>query len=145
MNSLVNRIRLGRRRAALSQSQLAGRLGVQRTAVAQWERKGGSRPSSKNMAQLAVELKVTFEWLATGRGPMELAVDADGDRPLAIDLDWYAHDALEQRLLAAYREVSYPANQRLVELVESMAGVPTRLADRDLGPPMRQRFPALAI
>ncbi len=145
MNSLINRIRLGRRRAALSQMELASRIGVQRTAVAQWERKGGSRPSSKNLSQLAVELKVAFEWLATGRGPMEMPVDDQGDRPLAIDLDWYAHDALEKRLLAAYREVPYPANQRLVELVESMAGAPARLADRDVGPAIRQRFPALAV
>lgn len=145
MNSLMNRIRLCRRRAAFSQSELAERIGVQRTAVAQWERKGGSRPSSKNLTQLAVELKVAFEWLATGRGRMELVANEGGDKPLAIDLDWYAQDALEQRLLAAYRDVPYPANQRLVELVESMAGVPARMSDRDVTPSVQQRFPDWAV
>src|SRR3546814_2971201 len=66
-----DRIRLASRGCALSQVQLARRLDVQRSAVANWE-SGASSPSSAHREHLARVLDVTNEWLATGRGEMAL-------------------------------------------------------------------------
>ena len=51
---LFNRIRQSRRSAAMSQSELAAIVGVARSAVAQWERQDGARPTTENMAKIAL-------------------------------------------------------------------------------------------
>lgn len=67
-----DRFRSARQMAGLSQAQIARELGVARSAVAQWERQGGTYPNVKNLAEAAKLLRVRFEWLATGRGLREL-------------------------------------------------------------------------
>lgn len=114
------RARQARRRAGLSQAALASRIGVARSAVAQWERlRGGTRPCNENLARLAVATAVSHEWLCTGRGRM--AVDSDDETP-ALLLKHYAHDELEERVLLALRDV--PAGERrvFVDFVEAWAG-----------------------
>ena len=66
--SMSDRIRSARTAAGLSQTQLAHETGVKRSAVAQWERRGGTHPSVSHLSRLAVVTHVRFEWLATGRG-----------------------------------------------------------------------------
>ena len=68
MTLLFNRIRQARRGAEMSQSELAAAVGVARSAVAQWERKDGAKPTTDNMSKIAMATAVSFEWLATGRG-----------------------------------------------------------------------------
>lgn len=69
MTEICDRIRRARLTAGLSQSQLALQVGVRRSAVAQWERRGGTVPSVQHLSTVAVVTQVHFEWLATGRGP----------------------------------------------------------------------------
>ncbi|WP_421568016.1 helix-turn-helix domain-containing protein [Stenotrophomonas sp. PD6] len=69
MQAMCDRIRRARLTAGLSQSQLALEAGVRRSAVAQWEREGGTFPSVQHLACVAIVTQVYFEWLATGRGP----------------------------------------------------------------------------
>lgn len=69
MKDMCDRIRRSRLTAGLSQSQLALETGVRRSAVAQWEREGGTSPSVTHLAKIAIVTQVYFEWLATGRGP----------------------------------------------------------------------------
>lgn len=69
MTSLSARIRRARALAAISQAELAKRVGVQRSAVTQWECTAGTTPSVGHLIQIACETAVCFEWLATGRGP----------------------------------------------------------------------------
>ena len=64
------RIRLARRHAAMSQTQLAQAVGVQRSAVSHWEAPQGKNPSVKHLREIAMVTGVQFEWLATGRGQM---------------------------------------------------------------------------
>ena len=54
MSLLFNRIRQARRGAELSQSELANIVGVARSAVAQWERRDGAKPTTENMAKIAM-------------------------------------------------------------------------------------------
>lgn len=69
MKDMCDRIRRSRLTAGLSQSRLAEETGVRRSAVAQWEREGGTCPSVPHLARIAIVTQVYFEWLATGRGP----------------------------------------------------------------------------
>lgn len=81
MVTMSDRIRKARVTAGLSQTQLALETGVCRSAVAQWEREGGTCPSVQNLARIAVVTRVHFEWLATGRGPGRPAGGADLSPP----------------------------------------------------------------
>lgn len=69
---MYDRFRSARQTAGLSQAQVAKELGVARSAVAQWEREGGTYPNVRNLAEAAKLLRVRFEWLATGRGVREI-------------------------------------------------------------------------
>jgi len=120
MTLLFNRIRQARRGASMSQSELAFAVGVARSAVAQWERKDGARPTTENMAKIAMATAVSFEWLATGRGSRWLGGDANGGDAPAMMLNFYAQCGLEERLLVAFRSLRNPEQQPLVDFVEAM-------------------------
>lgn len=122
MRDLTHRIRQARRVATLSQTALADLLGVNRSAVAQWERQGGSQPTSGNLSKLAVATSVQYEWLATGRGRMSLKVSQDGEEDVeALLLQFYAHDEMEERMLVAMRKLDYWQSMAIAEMVESLA------------------------
>ncbi len=117
MTLLFNRIRQARRGASMSQSELAGIVGVARSAVAQWERKDGAKPTTDNMAKIAMATAVSFEWLATGRGGRWLGGD---DETPGMLLNFYAQCGLEERLLVAFRTLRSPEQMPLVDFVEAM-------------------------
>jgi transcriptional regulator with XRE-family HTH domain len=122
VKDLTHRIRQARRVATLSQTALAELLGVNRSAVAQWERLGGSQPTSGNLSKLAVATSVQYEWLATGRGRMSLRVSQDGEEDVeALLLQFYAHDEMEERMLVAMRKLEYWQSMAIAEMVESLA------------------------
>lgn len=118
MNS-QDRIRLARRRAGLSQAKLAAAIGVQRSAVSHWESPQGKNPSVTHLRELAKVAGVTFEWLATGRGKMELSEEAVLDSVSAADAI-LVEDALELRLMQSFREASPRTRVALVEIVEEL-------------------------
>ena len=122
------RIRLARRHGGLSQTQLAQRVGVQRSAVSHWESVNGKHPTVAHLCEIAQVTGVNFEWLATGRGTMSLpdAVRLDSI-PAAEAL--LADDPLELRLLRAFRDTSPQARVSLVEIIEQLAG--QRMGRRD--------------
>ena len=99
---LSERIRQARKRAGLSQVQLAARLGVTRGAVTNWEIPSRSNPCTAHLEQLANVTAVSFEWLATGRGqPAIVALEA----PAVVR--WpggYGDDPSERQLLRMLRE-----------------------------------------
>lgn len=109
--TLAERIRMARRKARLTQQSLADALQVNRSAVSNWEAKGGSSPSGRNMRQLVEACHVAYEWLATGRGEMLLPGPAD-DAPPANAL--LVEDQAEMRLLRAFRHA--PPRLKLIFL-----------------------------
>ena len=109
------RIRRARVAKGLTQAELARRLGIQRSAVTQWERAGGTSPSLTHLASIACETGVTFEWLATGRGASR---PGEGDFDIALVPDDYARDELETRMLAALRRISGRRRETAVKVVE---------------------------
>ena len=114
------RIRLARRHAAMSQTQLAQAVGVQRSAVSHWEAPQGKNPSVKHLREISMVTGVQFEWLATGRGQMAPSRDSVLDSVAAVDA-LLVDDTLEQRLLMAFREAPVRARMALVELMEELA------------------------
>ncbi|MBU8975458.1 helix-turn-helix domain-containing protein [Lysobacter sp. MMG2] len=119
MYSMSSRIRRSRVAARLTQAELARRLGVQRSAVTQWERDAGTHPSVAHLAQIACETQVYFEWLATGRGeshPEAGALDT------AVTMQDYARDDVESRALESLRRVSGHKREAVVRVIELLAG-----------------------
>lgn len=107
LSSMAVRIRQARSLASMTQGELAHAAGVNRSAVAQWEREhGGTHPSVAHLADIALATRVTFEWLATGRGQARCAADIAVP---AVAAD-YTAEALEVRCLEAVRRL--PRQQR---------------------------------
>ena len=118
MNS-QDRIRLARRHAGLSQAKLAEAIGVQRSAVSHWESPQGKNPSVDHLRAVAMIAGITFEWLATGRGKMQLSEDAMLDSVSAADAI-LVEDRAELRLIQAFRLASPRIRVALVEIVEEL-------------------------
>ena len=118
-SAAAHRIRLARRAAGMSQSQLALELGVQRSAVSHWEAQRG-KPSMNHMRQLALLTGVQIEWLATGRGPMTPSAEALLDSVAAVDAV-LVEDPQERRLLNAFRAAPVQSRLPLLELAEQLA------------------------
>jgi transcriptional regulator with XRE-family HTH domain len=114
-----DRIRLARRHAGMSQAKLAEAIGVQRSAVSHWESPQGKNPSVDHLRAVAMVSGVTFEWLATGRGKMQLSEDAMLDSVSAADA-MLIEDRSELRLIQAFRLASPRIRMSLVEIVEEL-------------------------
>jgi transcriptional regulator with XRE-family HTH domain len=117
MEMLRDRIRSARKYARLTQAELAGKLGVVPSAIAQWERPLGSAPTSANLIRIADLLDVSFEWLATGRGVPHKNV---AETP-ALELRYFAMDGSEERLLATFRGLGPEQRKAVSRLLESFA------------------------
>jgi DNA-binding XRE family transcriptional regulator len=122
MKDIYNRIRQARRHAKLSQQMLATMVGVHRSAVAQWEKPGGSHPTVENSARIAITTSVNFEWLATGRGRMTYCSDIiSGEETPALLLEYSAQSETEVRALAAMRKFDFASLIVIVEMIEGLA------------------------
>jgi len=118
MTTSAARIRRARTHAKLTQNELAAKVGVRRSAVAQWEQVVGTHPSGNNLCQVALSTNVRFEWLATGRGPMKTGAS---HQVSALVLAEFAKDELESRLLLAIRRMgSVRKREVIVNLVEGL-------------------------
>lgn len=69
--AIGQRVMLALTTRGVSQSNLAKTLGVTRAAVGQWK-SGDTSPSSDNLVRISEILNVSFEWLGTGRGNMDV-------------------------------------------------------------------------
>lgn len=118
--SLQARIRMARRHAGYSQTGLAQAVGVQRSAVSHWEAPNGKNPSVAHLRDVATLTGIQFEWLATGRGPMSLSREQALDS-VAVAEALLVDDALEMRLLRAFRDAPARGRVALVEVVEELA------------------------
>jgi transcriptional regulator with XRE-family HTH domain len=103
----------------MSQAKFAEAIGVQRSAVSHWESPQGKNPSVSHLREVAMVAGVTFEWLATGRGKMQLSEDAMLDSVSAADAI-LVEDSLELLLIQGFREASPRTRIALVEIVEEL-------------------------
>jgi transcriptional regulator with XRE-family HTH domain len=119
MISMSSRVRRARTQVSLSQAELARRIGVERSAVTQWERQQGTTPSVDHLVQIAVITGVHFEWLATGRGPSRADPAAF---EAALVVEDFARDAIESSALAALRRLSVRRRAVAVQILELLTG-----------------------
>lgn len=112
--TVADRIRVARRRARLSQTQAAIAIGVHRGTFAHWERGGGHLPNAANVIQLAKTLKVSHDWLMTGRGSM----DPEPVEFSAVRLQCFARSIDEERWLEAFRRLPPTLRQDWIRRVE---------------------------
>jgi transcriptional regulator with XRE-family HTH domain len=128
MKTVAERIRSARQSARLTQTQLADELSVTRSAVAQWESRAGSAPSTANFGKLALALHCSYEWIATGRGSRHVGArgpQAGGDGAgVAVLLEYFARNDVEEQLLTTFRELSEFDQQLAVSLVEQLSARP---------------------
>ncbi len=110
------RIRKARLTAGLTQAELAKRLGVSRSAVANWERAGNIHPCTFRLGKIAVATQVSHEWLSTGRGQMTYRQDLD-EIP-AVDAD-LVFDPLERRMLWLFRSIPSGTREAALKMMES--------------------------
>lgn len=118
------RIRLARRHAGMSQAALGSAVGVQRSAVGHWESAQGKFPSVAHLREVALITGVQFEWLATGRGKMNLSADTEMDSVAAAEA-LLIEDPLELRLIMAFRDTPTKSKAPLVEIAEQLAELRT--------------------
>jgi transcriptional regulator with XRE-family HTH domain len=117
MFQLAVRIKKARKNAGLSQSALAKRLGLDRSAVAQWERDNAAGPTTGHLSEIALATGVSFEWLATGRGSR--VIGGTGDEPPGIVMDFIAESESEERMLVAFRSLSALEQLPVLALLEA--------------------------
>jgi len=120
MMNLPMRIRRARNLSRITQSELANRLNIKRSAVSQWENAAGTTPSVSHLIRIALETDVSFEWLATGRGTARPALEGSGE---AVILKDFAQDELESRGLVALGRLSQPKKRVAVAIIELLSGV----------------------
>lgn len=118
MSALSLRIRKARSACVLSQAELARRIGVKRSAVTQWEQPAGTTPSVEHLIQIAMETAVTFEWLATGRGPSH---PDDAEAAPAVMVDDYARDEHESLALGHMRQLSPVKRKIALDILSVLA------------------------
>lgn len=115
MQSMASRIRRARIGARMTQTDLANAVGVSRSAVAQWETRDGTSPSTEHLTEIAVKTGVQFEWLATGRGPSQVDTAAIVEAAIAAD---FAENELESRMLGLMRRLPRRKQEMACEMVE---------------------------
>lgn len=120
MSKLYERIREARRRSNLTQEQLAGDIGVSRSAVAQWEMADGTAPSVENLIALAQRSGLCFEYLATGRGEpiygepaAKVAEEAQSYLPLSEQ---------HRQLIAQFEKLTPRQRNGLLDLIGEPSG-----------------------
>jgi len=77
MDTISKRLRAAMKQAELSASELAGKTGVSRAAVSQWLNGDIAKLKAENIFTAAKVLRLNAEWLATGKGEMDVIYGAD--------------------------------------------------------------------
>lgn len=116
----AHRIRLARRRAGLTQAQLADQVGIRRNAVSHWESALSKSPTPARLQLVSIVTGVSFEWLATGRGEMQIDPELL-QSSVAASTGTLIDDPLEVRLVRAFRAAPSRVRPPLVEIVEAFA------------------------
>ncbi len=117
MSALSLRIRKARAQITFSQTELARRVGVNRSAVTQWEHPAGTIPKVEHLIKIAVETGMNFEWIATGRGPNRSELDAEP----AVIVDDFAMDADESKALTHFRYLPVSRKKIALRLLEVLS------------------------
>jgi len=114
---MSGRIRQARELIGLSRADLAKRIGVGASAAVQWEHVNGTSPSVKHLIAIAQITDVSFEWLATGRGPARLG---EPQQDPAVNPECFAQDLYEEQMLALSRQIPMRHRELLLRYLQTV-------------------------
>lgn len=100
--NLSERIKMARKRAGLTQSELAELVGIAQTAISQLE--SGKTLRSTYLVQIAQACSVNSVWLASGEGEMLKPEDPNLLTRAALDEIWHGENEEDSRLNIEIRE-----------------------------------------
>ena len=118
-SEVAARIRQARRNAGLSQKTLSALLGVQRSAVANWEASGATLPSIHHLIAISTHTETSLDWLSTGRGSTPTSEDPLDAIP-AVD-GIFTETPGEKDLLLQFRRMPSKAQLHLLELLHALS------------------------
>jgi transcriptional regulator with XRE-family HTH domain len=120
MEKLSERLAAARKKAGLSQQELADKVGVAQSTIGSLET--GSRSTARKIAPIAAALGVNALWLAEGKGPREagstLVEMPVPTRPTGRRLQWVTDD--EAELLSEFRARAQPEQKTLLIVLKSL-------------------------
>lgn len=114
---LKERISLARKRAHLTQKQLADRVGISRQAILQWEKGHTKSIDGANAIRAAHAMNVDPLWLTTGEGnrPIALGINEEkGDYEVNIPLE----------IISAWPRLDKAMRQHVMAIVLALANKP---------------------
>lgn len=117
---VADRNRLVRRNHSISQAEVARRIGVSASAVAQWEHPSGTLPTLQNLLCILELTGASLDWLVTGKQHAPPGEHADVSTIPAVTLDDFAQTSQEEQLLATFREIPVRKRSLLIALAEEM-------------------------
>ncbi|HET9034087.1 MAG TPA: helix-turn-helix transcriptional regulator [Dokdonella sp.] len=120
-STLADRIRSARRKASISQSELARRIGVSASAVAQWEHPSGTQPTLQSLVRIFEITGVSIDWLVTGKASSSGNVSLGNDDVPAVSLEFFAHCLQEENLLRVFREIPTKCRSLLLDVAEELS------------------------
>lgn len=117
MPSIASRITQARKTRGLSQASLAERMKISRGACGHWER-GKASPSTAHLTKLSEILNVRFEWLATGKGTMEVVhmIEDSGKATYSVNID----DQETREVAQRYFRLSKKKRQIILDLLREL-------------------------
>lgn len=115
------RVRHVRELQGMTQVQLAKKAGVSQAAISELETGANRSPWGTNLIRIAQALKVSPDWLATGKGSMDAQEEPLPPRAIRVARQWL--------------RLTPEAQDRVADLLETM--VETSAAYRDPAPDER--------
>lgn len=118
---LSDRVRSARRKASIPQTELARRIGVSPSAVAQWEHPSGTQPSLQSVVRILEITGACPNWFLLGR-TSKAGQNAGGKTEAdAVSLEVYAHCIDEENLLKIFRSIPTRRRTLLMSFAEEFA------------------------
>lgn len=134
IHGLPGRIRRVRRQGGWTQSSLAQALRVAPSAVAQWEKEGGTQPSLQNVVAIAALVSVSLDWLVLGRGDRTRTEQENS----TIDPTCIASDELEEHVLRGLRTCTPSSRAVVSSLIDLLSERADRVVAGRIAAPNRR-------
>ncbi|WP_114152813.1 helix-turn-helix domain-containing protein [Chromobacterium haemolyticum] len=123
--AISRRIREVRKYRGQTQPWVAERMGIAQASVSDWER-GKTSPTVANISLFCSLFDVNFEYVATGRGPMEGPNHAPPPGFELKELEPLQYstpiEADEQELLQIYRSLTKARRRAMLQFIRDWSG-----------------------
>ncbi|MEO9387137.1 helix-turn-helix domain-containing protein [Chromobacterium phragmitis] len=109
------RIKEARTKRKRSQQWLAAEVGVTQASACSWEQ-GKTDPTTENLSRIALALRISYDWLATGRGNPELSYV-----PVQLEATEPQLSSDQKELLELYQSLTKSRRETLLLFLKAFA------------------------